>query len=208
MATQGEHSAYLGRTDYTLDENAKLGLEEAALLRRYGHWMEALASGRIQPITPEQAHFVEVAHGEAEPRTDFERAWASLSQRREPPASLFTRLVEARGRAEHLRREKEEEREKIMERVKADLDALDTHYGPELQEAEQELQEAEAALRAEVLLAGKSIKHGSLHAVYCRGRVTWDADGLARLADQTPAILECRRVGAPSVQLRYQREKE
>lgn len=202
-----EHAAYLARDDYPLPDGLPLSEGDAALLRRYGHWMEALASGRIMPTTPEQAHFVEAAAGEAEPRGDFECAWARLSQHREPPAALFARLHEARARAEHLRQEKEAERERVLLVVKADLDALEARYAAELDEAGREVQEAEAAVRAEVLLSGKSIKHGPLHAVYVRGRATWDRDRLEKLAEQTPAILECRTLSAPSVQLRYQRDK-
>ena len=208
MATPDDHAAYLARTDYALPDALDLGKDEAALLRRYGHWMEALASGTIQPTTPDQAHFVEVAAGESEPRSDFERAWVKLTQHREPAPPLFGRLTEARARADYLRKEKEAERERVLDRVRAELDAVDARYAGELGEAERELEEAEAAVRAEVLLAGKSVKFGPLHAVYVRGRVSWDNDGLARLAEQTPAILAYRKVGAPSVQLRFQRDKE
>src|SRR5262249_23770286 len=107
MPATNEHAAYLGRTDYALPESIDLTKDEAALLRRYGHWMEALVSGKLEPTTPEQSHFVEVARGEAEARTDFERAWAKLSKQPEPSPSLFGRLIEARSRTEYLRQEKE-----------------------------------------------------------------------------------------------------
>jgi hypothetical protein len=208
MPTQEEQLAYLKRADYPLPEGAPLGKEEAALLRRYGHWLEALALGHLEPATPEQEHFVQVARGEADARTDFERAWVKLTEQRDPSPGLLAQLLEARERAEHLRREKDAEREKVLDRVRADLEAVEARYAGELAEAGKEVEELEAAVRAKVLLTGKSVKHGPIHAVFCRGRVTWDGQGLARFAEKAPAVLEFRRVGAPTVQLRYQRDKE
>lgn len=208
MSAPGDHHAYLQRNDYVLPEGVTFTHEESALLRRYGHWMEALASGRLEPATLEQHHFVEAARGEADPRTDFERAWAKLSQTREPAGSRFKRLIEARARAQFLQQEKEAERNRVLERVKDDLDAIDARYAAELDEAARELEQAEAVVRAEVLLVGKSVKYGPLHAVYYAGRITWDNEALARLAERTPEILDHRKVGAPNVQLRFPKPQE
>jgi uncharacterized protein YifE (UPF0438 family) len=57
--------------------------EETELLSRYGFWLEALAQGDVQPLTPAQQRFVEVHKGEAEPESTFERAWWKLLKRRE-----------------------------------------------------------------------------------------------------------------------------
>ena len=48
---------------------------EAFLLRRYGHWMAALAAGRIQPCHPEQVKFVEACRGRARPTSPAAAAW-------------------------------------------------------------------------------------------------------------------------------------
>lgn len=58
-------------------------LEEFGALSQRGHWMEALAAGRIAPTTPEQEHFLQVDREEAEPVTVEERAWVRLKGRRE-----------------------------------------------------------------------------------------------------------------------------
>lgn len=58
-------------------------LEEREVLHRYGFWLEALADGRIEPITPAQAHFCSVVRGEAKSQTLHERAWMRLVGRRE-----------------------------------------------------------------------------------------------------------------------------
>ena len=57
--------------------------DEMQALSEYGNWMEALAGGQIQPVTPEQEHFLLVDRDQAEPATVSERAWVRLKGRRE-----------------------------------------------------------------------------------------------------------------------------
>jgi uncharacterized protein YifE (UPF0438 family) len=47
----------------------------AHCIRYVGHWLEALADGRIAPLDPVQSHFVEVCQGKAEADTPIEEAW-------------------------------------------------------------------------------------------------------------------------------------
>ena len=64
---------------------------------------------------------------------------------------------------------------------------------------------AEAEVRAEVLRQGKSAGEGPVRAIYYRGRVTWDSKGLAQYAEAHPEVEQFRKVGAPSVAIRYQK---
>ena len=48
--------------------------EEAQLISRYGHWLDALANGRLQPITTAQIRFLSVHRGEVEALSAYERA--------------------------------------------------------------------------------------------------------------------------------------
>lgn len=73
---QAEHKKFrLQRAQVLPVVAALITPEQAAIIRRYGAWMSALAVGEISPATPEQAHFKAVARLEAEPETDFELAW-------------------------------------------------------------------------------------------------------------------------------------
>lgn len=56
---------------------------EAYYLHFLGHYIEALASGRIAPIQPIQEHFVRVVQGEVAPNNELESAW--LKFRRDYP---------------------------------------------------------------------------------------------------------------------------
>ena len=57
--------------------------DEVEALDEHGHLLEALAAGRVKPVTAEQRHFLKVDRDEAEPRTVLERAWVRLKGRRE-----------------------------------------------------------------------------------------------------------------------------
>ena len=45
------------------------------LITHFGHWLEALATGRIAPMDQYNTHFVQVCRGEASPDTPIEEAW-------------------------------------------------------------------------------------------------------------------------------------
>ncbi len=84
METPKEHKDYLRRKDYKLlCYNGIFSEREITLLKRYGYWMEALASGDIKPLTPAQERFVRVCKGECKPTTEYEIAWCTLNERRE-----------------------------------------------------------------------------------------------------------------------------
>lgn len=45
------------------------------IITRFGHWLDALATGRIAPMDQYNNHFVQVCRGEASPNTPIEEAW-------------------------------------------------------------------------------------------------------------------------------------
>jgi uncharacterized protein YifE (UPF0438 family) len=225
MATPADHLTYLRQQGYTARHSADLSQEEAALLARFGHWMEALASGWIKATTPEQSHFVAVAHGDAEPLTPFEQVWRKVTARptaaAEPPAEpvadapdeplpvaeaslpKLDQLAEVRRYVEDIRLRKEAERAAVLRTVQAQLEAIDTRYAQQLEEAEQALAELEAEVKAAVVQLGKSVRAGPVQAVFYRGSVTWDSRALAEYAQANPQIEQFRKIGAPRVVIRY-----
>jgi uncharacterized protein YifE (UPF0438 family) len=79
-----DHLVYLQRRPFAFRcATAIFPADELAALAECGNWLEALASGAIEPVTPEQVHFLKVDRDEAEPATVHERAWARLKGRRE-----------------------------------------------------------------------------------------------------------------------------
>lgn len=79
-----DHLEYLRRRPFAFLCSTELfPAEEMQILTEMGNWLEALAGGKIQPVTAEQEHFLKVDREEAEPETVSEQAWLRLKGRRE-----------------------------------------------------------------------------------------------------------------------------
>jgi|SRR5262245_16647978 len=79
-----DHLVYLRRRPFAFRcSTSVFPPEELTALEEYGNWLEALASGAIRPVTPEQEHFLKVDRDETEPADVRERAWVRLKGRRE-----------------------------------------------------------------------------------------------------------------------------
>lgn len=212
MPLPDDHAALLKRHDYEIPASLVLDDAERRLLSQYGRWMEALSAGKIRPLTPEQEQFVRVAHGEETPRTEFERVWAKCVRSRPAekavgPMEVSARLAalaQARHFAASVRAEKEERRAVVLEQVRAQLEQIDAAYDDELRAADEAVSRHEAEVRHAVLQAGQSVRHEGVHAVYVRGRVTWDGKGLSEYSESHPEVEQFRRVSPPSVSLRYE----
>jgi uncharacterized protein YifE (UPF0438 family) len=79
-----DHLVYLRRRPFAFRCSTSIfPADEMQALSENGNWMEALAAGAIQPVTPEQEHFLQVDREEVDPSTVCERAWVRLKGRRE-----------------------------------------------------------------------------------------------------------------------------
>jgi hypothetical protein len=219
MGLPTDHAALLRQHDFVVPAANGLEERERLLLLRYGRWLEALSTGILQALTPEQEHFVRVAHGSEEPRTEIERAWVKVSQLRGQSAtadslpsgcvgplevaSRLEQLAEAKRYATEIRAAYQTRRESVLEQVRAQLESLDNEFAEMLREADEEVSRLESEVKEAVRQGGASVKHEGIHAIYMRGRVTWDNRGLSRYAETYPEVLEFRRVGNPSVSIRY-----
>jgi len=81
MKIPGKHKDYLRRKDYQPCCKDIFSRSEFDILQKYGHWMEALSSGVIKPLTTDQERFIRVCKNECEPTTEFETAWCKLVER-------------------------------------------------------------------------------------------------------------------------------
>lgn len=219
MGLPTDHAALLRQHDFVIPANNELDERERHILLHYGRWMEALSSGKLQALTPEQEHFVRVARGSDEPDTEFERVWVKVSRLRTQAgitdnprpncigslevADRVAQLADAKHHACAIRAEYEQRRAVVMEQVRAQLEALDAEYGEMLREADDEVGRLEAEVKDAVREFGASVKHEGIHALYARGRVVWDNHGLSHYAETHPELLEFRRIGKPAVSIRY-----
>lgn len=210
MGIPAEHTALLKCTGFPIPVTVALDAQERELLGRCGFWLEGLAKGNVKPCTPEQRRFVRVACGEAEPVSAFEVAWVKYCQSAEPLvdplelAALLDRLRAARAVAAAARDEYNARRDVILSQVRPKLDALEAEFADHLAAVSDELAGLEGEARQAVLAYGASFRHAGVHAVYSRGRVTWDSKGLNRYEQSHPEIGRFRRIGSPSVSLRFE----
>lgn len=124
---------------------------------------------------------------------------------RPDPAAIEARLDELADirKAEALTRaEYEARRIEILQKVQAELDALEAEYQPVLETSAARLAQLEAAIRHDVLRHGANISGHRLQALYSASRVTWDPEGVAHYAAAHPDLLQFRRQGEPSVAIR------
>jgi uncharacterized protein YifE (UPF0438 family) len=219
MGLPTDHAALLRQQDFVIPGNNGLDERERLLLLRYGRWMEALSAGIIQALTPEQEQFVRVARGRQEPHTDFERAWVKIAQLHGQSATpegqhsawegssevsnRIEQLAEAKRYAREIHAAYQQRRESVLEQVRAQLEALEKEFGEMLREADEEVGRLEIEVKEAVRHVGQSVKQEGIHAIYMRGRVMWENRGLSHYAETHPEVLEFRRIGNPSVSIRY-----
>ena len=200
-----DHAEYIAQHDFVIPPGDFTPVERE-LLTKYGRWMEALVSGAIAPVTPGQEQFLRVARGEGEPTTDFERVWLKVLTEREV-AKEAVRALEllrtARAHASEVEAEYLAARQVVLASVREQLDAVDATFAEQLQSANEGSGAAEKAVRELVLKLARSVSLAGIKAVYSSPRVTWDNAKLTAFAEAHPEVKEFRKVGKPSVSLRF-----
>jgi len=74
MPDSSEHERYLAQRDFKPKCSTKIFDERGVRdLKRYGHWMQALADGTIEPETDEQERFLTLVHDDERPDSDESR---------------------------------------------------------------------------------------------------------------------------------------
>jgi hypothetical protein len=134
-------------------------------------------------------------------------ALAELSKHGERPAKehivdKLNRLTDLRAAVDLTRMDYETKRRAIMQKVQTELDALDEEYTPLIEGAENNAALLEAEIKNDVLLRGESVRNENFQAIYTRGRISWDSEGIGKYALVHPEILKFRKEGQPTVSLR------
>jgi hypothetical protein len=112
------------------------------------------------------------------------------------------RLADLRAAEDVARMDYEAKRAEILKKVQAELDAVEAEFQPVLEGAAANATALEAEIRNDVLLRGESLRGGVYQAIYMKGRVSWDNQGISGYAEAHPEILTFRKEGQPSVSLR------
>jgi hypothetical protein len=86
--------------------------------------------------------------------------------------------------------------------IKEKLAEIDAEFDPKVDEIAQQKSMLEAAIKQEILQAGRTIK-GTFHSfVWSKPRVSWDTKALDGYAAAHPEIQQFRIEGSPSVSVR------
>jgi hypothetical protein len=134
-------------------------------------------------------------------------ALAELSHGAEKPqktqvVAKLNRLADLKAAVDLTRMDLEAKRLEVLKKVQAELDALEAEYQPVLDAAQENASSLEAEVKNDVLLSGQSVATDLLQAIYVKGRVSWDNEGIHRYARTHPEVLKFRKEGQPSVSLR------
>jgi uncharacterized protein YifE (UPF0438 family) len=220
MSVPADHAEWLRKGGFPVPPDPTLDEADRGILAKFGHWMEALTSGTLKPVTPDQQRFLRVHIGEEPPTTPFEIAWVKLLAVRHAHAhapaalrptitepqlnALFARLEAMRAERIAAQREYVFRRLDILAPVQAQLDALEGETQARLKQLEEVVEAAELAVRQAVLGYGRSYYRGRVKATFYRPSVTFDNKALQEYAATHPEIEQFKKVGQPRVTIKYE----
>ena len=86
--------------------------------------------------------------------------------------------------------------------IKQALADIEAEYSTKYEGVDANIAALTEQVKAAVLAGGASVKGSYLHAVYAKGRVSWDNRKLEGLMMVIPQVAEARKEGEPSVSIR------
>ncbi len=86
--------------------------------------------------------------------------------------------------------------------VKARLAEIEAEFGQKTEAANANIEALEAAIKADTLALGETVRGAAFQAVWNKGRQSWDSKGLTAYAEANPEVLQFRKEGEPTVTLR------
>lgn len=92
--------------------------------------------------------------------------------------------------------------EAIPAEVKARVAEIEAEFVDTTASARDNIEALTAKIKTAIIANGASVKGTFLHAVYTKGRVTWDGKKLDGMMSLIPALVDARKEGEPSVSFR------
>lgn len=119
-------------------------------------------------------------------------------------ANKLDELSELQAKLDMLKLQRAEQRDVLLAPLREALAQIDAAFALPIVETEADIESLTAEIKADVLAHGASVKGqtSNLHAVFSRGRVSWDTRRLDGYAAAHPEIEAFRTVGEPSVSIR------
>ena len=86
--------------------------------------------------------------------------------------------------------------------IKAQLEAIELEFAGRDEVVEEKILTLTTEIKELVVAHGSSVKGEFLHAVYSKGRTSWDNKALQGYAADKPELLQFKKTGKPSVGIR------
>jgi len=86
--------------------------------------------------------------------------------------------------------------------IKEKLAEIESEFAIQSEGVDKNIADLTEKVKAAVIENGESVKGASLHAVYSKGRVSWDTKKLEGIMMVIPQIKDARKEGDPSVSIR------
>ena len=90
----------------------------------------------------------------------------------------------------------------ITPELKAQIADIEAEFAPKFEAVDATISKCEADVKSDILVFGSSVKGEHLHAVWGKGRISWNTKGLDGFAKAHPEIESFRTQGEPSVSIR------
>jgi hypothetical protein len=112
-------------------------------------------------------------------------------------------LADLRSAADVLSANRQDLIDSVLgQELKGKLTDIDTEFSTKIAEANEKATALEAEVKQAIIDHGASVKGAYIHAIWVKGRESWDGKLLSGFAIAHPEILTARKVGDPSVSLR------
>ena len=116
---------------------------------------------------------------------------------------MLDQLAELQSKLDVLNMREQEIRDSIVPaEVKKQLDDLKSEFDGQRLACQENINELREAIVSEIKSNGTSVKGARLHAIFVKGRVTWDSKGVEGFALAHPELMAYRKEGEPSVSFR------
>lgn len=91
----------------------------------------------------------------------------------------------------------------IPEEIQKEIDAVRLEFLGALERAEANVSDLQAEIKVDILNLGESVKGDYISALFVKGRSSWDGKRLDGYAIAYPEVLQFKKVGEPSVTIRF-----
>jgi len=90
----------------------------------------------------------------------------------------------------------------LTNEIKSRIAEIEAEYSGRNEAVSEKIEALEAEVKELVKAGGASVKGQFIHAIFTKGRVTWDGKQLDGLMIAIPELAQARKQGEPSVSLR------